>query len=273
MFFSCTENPFNDDKKIENKTISGYVKLDRVDSYPAGFHGGVFVWSDGLSIRTKTDVSGYFELELPLASDPLNGAIVDGDYKIHFFLGNYKVSNITVTFAKGQIVNDDKLINRAGELLRDVIIEREFGYATTIIPEIIPKEYNGLINVLISLEPSRDDIIFKLRGIIIDRDNTIYTGLLIKDIDSDKLIYSVNIDSAKILKEYMRPPKKNIQIDFEYNSINLPKGNYEVIPYLLMDGINFPSNLNDAIGIDVENFSEEYLNYPLYRIGGKFVVE
>lgn len=273
MFFSCTENPFNNDKKIENKTISGYVKLDQVESYPAGFHGGVFVWFDGLSIKTKTDINGYFELELPLASDPLNGAIVDGDYKIHFFLGNYKVSNITVTFAKGQIVNDDKLINRAGELLRDVIIEREFGYATTIIPEIIPKEYNGLINVLISLEPSRDDIIFKLRGIIIDRDNTIYTGLLIKDIDSDKLIYSVNIDSAKILKEYMRPPKKNIQIVFEYNSINLPKGNYEVIPYLLMDRINFPSNLNDAIGIDVENFSEEYLNYPLYRIGGKFVVE
>ena len=273
MFFSCTENPFNDDKKIENKTISGYVKLDRVDSYPASFHGGVFVWSDGLSIRTKTDVSGYFELELPLASDPLNGAIVDGDYRIYFFLGNYKVSNITVTFAKGQIVNDDKLINRKGELLRDVVIEREFGYVTKIIPEIIPEEYNGLINVLISLEPSRDDIIFKLRGIIIDRDNTIYTGLLIKDIDSDKLIYSVNIDSAKILKEYMRPPKKNIQIDFEYNSINLPKGNYEVIPYLLMDGINFPSNLNEAIGTDVENFSEEYLNYPFYRIGGKFVVE
>ena len=30
IFYSCTENPFGGDKKIADKTISGYVKLEPV---------------------------------------------------------------------------------------------------------------------------------------------------------------------------------------------------------------------------------------------------
>ena len=67
------------------------MKLDQVEYYPKEYHGGVFVWSDGLGLKTKTDIDGSFKLVLPASNDPSNGAIIDGDYKIYFFLGNYKI--------------------------------------------------------------------------------------------------------------------------------------------------------------------------------------
>ena len=126
IFYSCTENPFGGDKKIADKTISGYVKLEEVEYYPKGFHGGVFVWSKDLGLQTKTDIDGSFEFILPASNEPTSGAIIDGDYEILFFLGNYKISKVTITFAGGEVVNDDKVINLEGELRRDVSMRREF---------------------------------------------------------------------------------------------------------------------------------------------------
>ena len=82
IFYSCTENPFGGDKKIADKTISGYVKLEQVEYYPKGFHGGVFVWSKDLGLQTKTDIDGSFEFILPASNEPTSGAIIDGDLSL-----------------------------------------------------------------------------------------------------------------------------------------------------------------------------------------------
>ena len=58
---SCTENPFGGEKKMANRTISGRVKLDKVDFYPSGYHNGVLVWSEGLGLQATTDIDGSFE--------------------------------------------------------------------------------------------------------------------------------------------------------------------------------------------------------------------
>jgi len=272
ILFSCTENPFGGDKKIADKTISGYVKLDEVEYYPKGFHGGVFVWSEGLGLQTKTDIDGSFEFVLPASNDPNNGAIVNGDYTIYFFLGNYKISTVTITFAGGQVVNDDRVINLEGKLQRDVSMTRELGVHTIVSPEIIPTDFDSSIKIMVTVTPDRTDLYCNLRKVE-NRSGTTYTGVLIKNIVTKELIYTVDIDSASIMREYMDRPMQKIEIDFDYIGLNLPKGTYEIIPYLVLDRKDIPNPLFQAIGSEVYSLSEDYFNYPFYRTGGKFVIE
>lgn len=272
ILFSCTENPFGGDKKIADKTISGYVKLDEVEYYPKGFHGGVFVWSEGLGLQTKTDIDGSFEFVLPASNDPNNGAIVNGDYTIYFFLGNYKISTVTITFAGGQVVNDDRVINLEGKLRRDVSMTRELGVHTIVSPEIIPTDFDSSIKIMVTVTPDRTDLYCNLRKVE-NRSGTTYTGVLIKNIVTKELIYTVDIDSASIMREYMDRPMQKIEIDFDYIGLNLPKGTYEIIPYLVLDRKDIPNHLFQAIGSEVYSLSENYFNYPFYRTGGKFVIE
>lgn len=271
-FFSCTENPFGGDKKIADKTITGRVKLEQVEYYPKEYHGGVFVWSDGLGLKTITDIDGSFELVLPASNDPSNGAIIDGDYKIYFFLGNYKISTVNITFAAGQVVNDDKVINLEGELRRDVSMRREVGVHTIVTPEVISSDYDNTIKIMVTVTPDRTDIYCNLRKVE-NRGSTTYTGLLIKNIVTNQLIYKVDIDSASVMREYMDRPMQKLEIDFDYIGLNLPMGTYEIIPYLVLDRNDIPSHISQAMGPGIETFSENYLNYPFYRTGGKFVIQ
>mgnify|MGYP000415579050 CR=1 FL=1 len=222
--------------------------------------------------KTKTDIDGSFEFVLPASNEPSSGAIIDGDYDIHFFLGNYKISKVTVTFAGGQVVNDDKVINLEGELRRDVSMKRELGVNTTVTPETIPSNFDSPINVMVTITPDRTDLYCEMKKIE-NRSGVTFTGLLIKNIVTNKLIHTVDNDSAFTMREYIDRPMQKIEIGFDYMGLNLPKGTYEIIPYMVLERNDVPKHLLEALGSDIYNFSEEYLNYPFYRTGGKFVIE
>ena len=84
---------------------------------------------------------------------------------------------------------------------------------------------------------------------------------------------TVDNDSASIMREYIDRPMQKVEIDFDYMGLNLPKGTYEIIPYMVLERNDIPSHLLQALGPDIYNFSEAYFNYPFYRTGGKFVIE
>lgn len=272
LWFGCTDNPFGGDKKISDRTITGHVKLDEVPFYPDGYHGGILVWSEGLGLKDVTDIDGSFELVLPAANAQSSGAVVDGDYTIEFFLANYKVSSVTVTFAAGQVVNDPKVINLEGELLRDVSMTRIAGVHTVVSPEVITDGFGSTVSTRITVTPDRTDIFFYLKKYT-DRSGSIYTGLLIKNKSTNKLAYAVDIDSASVVKEYMNRPKKEINIEFEYDNINLPKGTYEVVPYFVIKRDDIPKTILNVLDQGYDSFNENYFKYPFYRTGGKLVVE
>ncbi len=269
---SCTENPFGGEKKMANRTISGHVKLDKVDFYPKGYHNGVLVWSEGLGLQATTDIDGSFELTLPASSESSSGAITDGDYTLQFFLGNYKLSSITITFAAGQVVNDEKVINLEGELRRDVTLTRLAGVHTNVYPPIITSGFDSDIITKVQITPDKTDIYFHLRKVV-TRDFSMYTGLLIREADSKKLAYTVDIDSATTMKEYIDRPNQTLQFIFNYTDVNLPPGIYEVIPYLVLDREDIPETILNTLGSGYDTFSQNYFKYPFYRTGGELVVE
>ena len=269
---SCTENPFGGEKKMANRTISGRVKLDKVDFYPSGYHNGVLVWSEGLGLQTTTDIDGSFELTLPASSESSSGAITDGDYTLQFFIGNYKLSSVTITFAAGQVVNDEKVINLEGELRRDITLTRLAGVHTSVYPPIITSGFDSDVITKVHITPDKTDIYFHLRKLV-TRDFSIYTGLLIREADSKKLAYTVDIDTASSMKEYIDRPSQTLDFVFNYTDVNLPSGIYEVIPYLVLDRDDIPETILKTLGSGYDSFSQNYFKYPFYRTGGELVIE
>ena len=269
---SCTENPFGGEKKMANRTISGHVKLDKVDFYPRGYHNGVLVWSEGLGLQTTTDIDGSFELTLPASSESSSGAITDGDYTLQFFIGNYKLSSVTITFAAGQVVNDEKVINLEGELRRDITLTRLAGVHTSVYPPIITSGFDSDVITKVQITPDKTDIYFHLRKLV-TRDFSIYTGLLIREADSKKLAYTVDIDTASSMKEYIDRPSQTLDFVFNYTDVNLPSGIYEVIPYLVLDRDDIPETILKTLGSGYDSFSQNYFKYPFYRTGGELVIE
>ena len=277
FYLSCEENPFSSKSEIPHRTIKGFVNLDGIEAYPNGNHSGVFVWAHELGLRTLTGADGSFQLELPAASTPSGGGIADGDYAIYFFMANYKIASIQITFAGGEILNDDRVIKINGELRKIISIDRMVQIHTSIEPSTIPTTFEDDIKVEIKATPDRSDIFFYLLVIEAARQPTVYSGLLIKDISSDKLVYSFNPDTAGTIKRFIEQPFREFLINFKVvdDSLNpvLSPGSYEAIPYLIIESNEDPpSHLLDALESGYDDFSEKYFDYPIYRTGGKFTI-
>ena len=279
LFFSlsCEENPFSSKSEIPHRTIKGFVNLDGIEAYPKGNHSGVFVWAHELGLKTLTGADGSFQLELPAASTPSGGGIADGDYAIYFFMANYKIASIQITFAGGEILNDDRVIKINGELRKIISIDRMVQIHTSIEPSTIPATFEDDIKVEIKATPDRSDIFIYLLGIEAARQPTVYSGLLIKDISSDKLVYSFNPDTAGTIKRFIEQPFREFLINFKVvdDSLSpvLSPGSYEAIPYLIIESNEDPpSHLLDALESGYDDFSEKYFDYPIYRTGGKFTI-
>ena len=97
--------------------------------------------------------------------------------------------------------------------------------------------------------------------------------LSVKDEETNKLMYSVDIDTASTMREFIAGPTKKIVINFDYVNVNLPTGNYEVIPYFMIDRKDIPQGILSALGAGYNTFSENFFNFPFYRTGGKLVVQ
>ena len=211
-------------------------------------------------------------MTLPASSESSSGAITDGDYTLQFFIGNYKLSSVTITFAAGQVVNDEKVINLEGELRRDVTLTRLAGVHTNVYPPIITSGFDSDVITKVQITPDKTDIHFHLRKLV-TRDFSIYTGLLIREADSKKLAYTVDIDTASIMKEYINRPSQTLEFVFNYTDVNLPSGIYEVIPYLVLDREDVPEPILNTLGSGYDSFSQNYFKYPFYRTGGELVIE
>ena len=57
----------------------------------------------------------------------------------------------------------------------------------------------------------------------------------------------------------------------ELQSHQLPKGEYEVIPYLLINQ-SLPEGLLESLGENVEELGPNYLKMPILRETGRFVL-
>ena len=84
-------------------------------------------------------------MELPAASSPNGGGIVDGDYILYFYMSNYEISTVEITFAGGEILNDDRVIKIDGELRKKVSLKRMVQVDTQVRPNTFPKTFKKIL--------------------------------------------------------------------------------------------------------------------------------
>ncbi|MGH7453116.1 MAG: hypothetical protein ACRENG_17335, partial [bacterium] len=127
----------------------------------------------------------------------------------------------------------------------------------------------GPIGVQVALRATRDSVTVVFPKVI----GGLLGGILLKN----KATGEVSIDAADAGPNLREVEK--IGNEFYYKRLiftrrrsELPPGEYEIIPYFLIQHDNMPAGLLPSLGQNVEEISPEFLKIPFKREGGRFVI-
>ena len=71
----------------------------------------------------------------------------------------------------------------------------------------------------------------------------------------------------------MQPPEpRTMETEFKLNAVNLPTGDYEIIPYFLIEDKETPIALFESFGAGIDELGPNYLKLPMRRNGGSFKI-
>ena len=267
LFFQCTTSPFGEDISSEPRSIRGRVDLlDNPDD------GNVYVWLEGFKIGTRTDEEGFFLLEIPKELTETSHSSLNGIFKLYFYVANYVIKTVDVVVRNGLFVYEEAGLGREGSLLGLITLEKILSIMTIVEPRWAHGTYDGPIDVQVTLQAVRDSItviypksIGGLLGAIILRHRT--TNQIFFDIPDPSA-------STRAYDVIGQEPKSRRMV-FQLNGSNfrelfLPVGNYEVIPYFLVEQGSLPQELLGTLGGNVEQIGANFLLIPYVREGGRF---
>jgi hypothetical protein len=263
----CTENPFFDDDKIPSggAEIRGSVKLNDEQS-----SDGVFVWLQGFNIGSFTDDHGNFKIELPPVSSQINAG-VSGIFNLYFYVANYKVDTSKVFIRSGEVVFSKADINKKGELSSVKELCKLLHITTSVEPSIVRKDYKGEINVTVILQAVVElvDVLLLLKIVETGERVDLMAGGFLRRIDSDQwCTEALDVTSLKSVSEPIGFKARSWKMVFNKKIANLSIGQYEIIPYIVVNQNSIPQELFDSLGSNVQSLSFEYLNLPFKREGG-----
>jgi len=267
LFSACESNPFFGTDKIPDRKITGKVSAQFLEN-----HGDVYVWLEGADLLTQTQEDGSFSLSLPTPGEAGAGTIVSGSYKLYFYLANYKLEFVTIEFLNGEIIENLAVIKKDGQLKKSVYLENILTLETKISPKSYFKDEDDSIKVNVILIPNSPEVFIETI-VRVDSGNSITrTGFLIFD-ENNKLIQSANVEGSRTRREIVASPKKEWTAIFQLNESLFSKGEYDVIPYIVLDRSDVPKKLASAIGSNYKSFTQNFIIYPIKRKGGKLIVQ
>ncbi len=263
----CAENPFFDDDKTpsEGTEIHGSVKLNDEKS-----PDGVLVWLEGFNIGSFTDEQGKFKIELPPVSNQINAG-ASGIFNLYFYLANYKVDTCKVFIRSGEVVSSKADINKKGELKSTKELCKLLHITTTVEPSMVNKSYNGEINVTVTLQAIDEavDVLLFLKIIEIGERVDLMAGGFLRRLDSDQShAEALDVTSLKSVKEKIGFKPRSWKMVFNKKIADLSFGQYEIIPYIVINQHKVPQALFKSLGSNVQSMSFDYLNLPFKREGG-----
>lgn len=270
--WACTENPFSN-KNISGgkRQISGSISL-KDGASPEG----VVVWLQDYNIMTTSNENGEFQIFLPPSiSDGTSSGIIEFD-TLYFFLANYFIEQTPVLIAGGEFMYSREAINDKGKLTHPILLQRSMQITTEVTPLSIPKNYTGVIEVIVKLKADKDCSPV-LNPKIEEKDK--YSridnlgAVLVKNIDTDDILIvrsNPNANGNEILDVCNEPVRRRLR--FKLSEVALSPGNNEIIPYLLMNLEGVPEGLLQHFVFQIEELSADYLKIPMRREGGRFTV-
>jgi hypothetical protein len=266
LIMRCTSNPFGGDEiTFGYRQVKGNVKLND-GSNPEG----VYVWIEGFNEGTYTDTDGEFTLILPSQSSAGPSGGLSGLYTMYFYCANYELDSAQAVVQDGEFVYSRGNINKNGRIAPPIELERFLRIETWIEPSSVRTTYSGNIEVNVELTATQDTATVITPYALPDE----MGAVLVKKVDTDDIFIftTMQYSTARIR---LLVTEESVVLPMTFNTVytQLPVGNYEVIPYIIIFHEEIPEDLINSLGSNVLQLGPNYLKVPFKRIGGDFRVK
>ena len=275
FFFSgCTENVLDNQSISSPKNqISGTVKLNQRENAE-----GIYVWLEGLNIGQMTDENGEFKLEIPQFLLQEYQSRLTGVFNLYYYSANFNLESTQLFFRNGSLASHQDVISGDGELRKPQVVLQNLRIKTLVVPESVSSAE------VVQGELRRQSIVVILKVTLqaLLGPLTIKFPTAVGNLISPVIFRNVNTDEVVILESRiaglsvgdvltLREGPVSRYLIIELLSHQLSKGEYEVIPYLLIDQ-SLPQGLLESLGENVEELGPNYLKMPILRETSRFVL-
>ena len=182
-----------------------------------------------------------------------------------------------VVFSNGRLSNDQKDINKDGELIKAKELQELLNIETFITPSEVSAGQRYQLKVIVKLKTFRENVIVESFRELYEWPLTGFfrTGLIFESVDKP-ILNTRFIDSPEcfLFPEVLSKEMEQQWVyDFTIDSTEFLPGKYSVFPYLIITQRNMPTQLLKSIGDSTMlDFGLEYLKLPMKRTEGLFEV-
>lgn len=273
----CTHNPLGEDRiGLEAGEIRGTVSLDKGASPE-----GVYVWLEEFGAATWTDGRGEFRLPLGTVAAHA-GAGVTGTFRLYFYVGNYGVKTAEVVLRQGELVPGHGDVGPGGELRAPVLLSRVLEVTTQVFPDTFPPPVGGdlgsgtfagaHIGVTVTLRADVDSLPVLVPGL----SGGPAALLMLRALDPGVALQMLPRESEAALSRPLVPDTvtalgRSWSGRFYLAMGALPRGTYEVVPFVIVPQRELPGALLRNLGVS-DALGLAYLRIPFKRKGGVLTV-
>lgn len=263
FYVSCTSNPFWDDPKSTESTITGKIALSSFNK-----NIPLLIWDQNFNILTKTDSSGYFSIPLTSFTDDVQK--FSGLLKIYFFALNYGVDSANIFLRNGFLSDNQTDFDKNGSLIKNIILIKLIeGHLSITNPEM---NYDQSDTLLVSFRLKALDFVDVKTYKYIHNSFECSSGLFFKSLENNNIIkfnhfgFDQNENLINDQIKYIQYDRNEVSLWNYYISktdLNLESGRYLIVPYLKINKNTFPIENIEIIDSNYSFFfSDDYLNIP-----------
>jgi len=260
----CRKSPFSNEIENGRMEIRGRLRLDDTRNYE-----GIYVWLETFNISTFTDSTGLFRITLPSITAKSSLAGMNGVFKLYFYVANYKMSSATVVILNGEFQYSMGDFDPNGDLIGKRTLRKLLEIETDVQPNIIAAAKESVLSVTVTLRALLDsvDVIFpRITG-------GIPGAVILKELKTGDIVVELpNISSSIKGIERIGREAQVFRMVFELTSGTLNQGQYETVPFFLIEQENIPGALLESLSPNSVKLGPDYMNIPFRREGGFFLV-
>ena len=270
----CTENVLDNQSISSSRNqITGTVKLNARKNAE-----GIYVWLEGLNIGQKTNENGEFKIEIPPFRLQEDRAGLTGVFNLYYYSANFNLESTKLFFRDGSLASQQDVINDNGELLKPQVVLQNLKIKTLAVPESVSLAEVAQAElrrefIVVILKVTLQALLGSLTVEFPTAVENLIGPIMFRNVNTNEVfilqsrIAGLSFDNFLMLGE--EPVSRFLIIELQ--SHYLPKGEYEIIPYLLINR-SLPEGLLESLGENVEEFGPNYLKMPILRETSRFVL-
>lgn len=221
------------------------------------------VWMEGFNLYTETDSAGHFLFEIPDRRQQPGGGL-SGDFRLYFYVANYRISTVTVTMLDGILQPDPLVVDEEGQLTESVTLQKLVDIETMIVPESIVESDSVNLKISVTIQPYGSAVLIEAPV----TPNEWLLAMIFQNVETgnnEAVFYGQDPSLSSRSIQYQTIWNTQIQSYWlsPRPSLSLEPGLYDVIPFLVIRQEGVPVGLIDQFGENAESFCPEYLNLPV----------